>query len=83
MAFMKTNLQKKDELLTSQFCSFITFLLPSLVNYRLIITLLVSKEVVKKDWCNKSNVFKELASTAVFHKKSKLIWFWSDLAFFL
>ena len=37
-------------------------------------TLLVSKEAVKKDWFNKSNVFKEfattlLASTAVFHKK--------------
>ena len=37
-------------------------------------TLFLSREGVKRDWCNKSNVFKEFvmtlqASTRVFHKK--------------
>ena len=39
-------------------------------------TLFLSREGVKRDWCHKSNVFKEfvmtlLASTRVFHTKKK------------
>ena len=43
-------------------------------------TLFLSREGVKRDWCQKSNVFKEfvmpsLASTRVFHKTNEFLIF--------
>ena len=49
-------------------------------------TLFLSREGVKSDWCHKSNVFKEfvmtlLASTQVFHKNEFLIFVIFDVLF--
>ena len=48
---------KKKHFLTPQFCSFIVYLLPSLVNYWTYMTLLLSREGVTKDWYHKSKCF--------------------------
>ena len=81
MAFMtlKPIVFQNKKILTSQFfVSFIVCLLPSLVNDRTNMTLLLPRESVKGISVRKFNFLKELVmnlltSTRVFHKKSKLI----------
>ena len=65
---------KKKHFLTLQFCSFIVWLLSSLVNYRPIKTLLLSKEGFKRG-CSvtQTNVFNEFVDFTGFDtKKIKL-----------
>ena len=85
-SFSKTKNKKLFNFASLFFLFF--FLVPDILNYRSNMTLWVSREVVKRDWCPKIHFFKEcvmtlLTSTPIFHKKSKLIWFLSCLTFFL
>ena len=75
-SFSKTKNKKLFNFASLLFLFF--FLVPNLVNYRSKMTLWVSREGVKRDWCPKIYFLKEcvmtlLTSTPVFHKKSKFI----------